>query len=50
MIFGDGVLLAPTAPGLGIDFEPGLVERFPFPPGLAERGSVLVTLPDLLLG
>lgn len=44
-VIRDGVLLAPTAPGLGIDFEPSLIERFPFPAGLAERGSGLVTLP-----
>lgn len=44
-VIRDGVLLAPTAPGLGIDFEPGLIERFPFPAGLAERGSGLVTIP-----
>ena len=45
-VIRDGVLLAPTAPGLGIDFAPGLIEHFPFPAGLAERGSGLVTLPD----
>ncbi len=38
----DGVLLAPTAPGLGIDFEPSLAERFAFTPGLAERASMIV--------
>ena len=42
----DGVLLAPTAPGLGIDFSPEMIEQFAFPPGLAERGSGLVTLPE----
>jgi D-galactarolactone cycloisomerase len=44
-VIRDGVLLAPTAPGLGIDFSPELIERFPFPAGLAERGSGLVTVP-----
>lgn len=44
-VIRDGVLLAPTAPGLGIDFAPEMIERFPFPAGLAERGSGLVTVP-----
>ncbi len=37
-----GHLLAPTVPGLGIHFEPGLNKRFPFPAGLAERASGLM--------
>jgi L-alanine-DL-glutamate epimerase-like enolase superfamily enzyme len=44
-VIRDGLLLAPTAPGLGIDFSPELAERFPFPAGLAERASGLVTVP-----
>jgi len=41
-IIRDGALLAPTAPGLGIDFEPALAERFAFTPGLAERASGMI--------
>jgi D-galactarolactone cycloisomerase len=40
----DGVLLAPTAPGLGIDFEPALAERFAVTPGLAERASGMIVV------
>ena len=41
----DGLLYAPTAPGLGFDFDAALAERFPFPPGLAERASGLMYVP-----
>ncbi|HMO57137.1 MAG TPA: mandelate racemase/muconate lactonizing enzyme family protein [Roseiflexaceae bacterium] len=41
----DGLLYAPTAPGLGFDFDAVLAERFPFPPGLAERASVVMVVP-----
>lgn len=37
-----GHLQVPTAPGLGIRFEPDLAKEFPFPPGLAERASGLM--------
>jgi len=40
----DGRLLAPTAPGLGIEFEPRLAEKFPYPAGIAERSSGLITV------
>jgi D-galactarolactone cycloisomerase len=39
-----GRLQVPGAPGLGIRFEPRLAEKFPFPPGLAERASGLITV------
>lgn len=39
-----GRLQVPNAPGLGIRFEPALAEKFPFPPGLAERASGLVNV------
>lgn len=38
----DGQLLAPTAPGLGIEFEPSLAAKFSFPAGTAERASGLM--------
>ncbi|MBP6508041.1 MAG: mandelate racemase/muconate lactonizing enzyme family protein [Opitutaceae bacterium] len=37
-----GRLLAPTAPGLGIEFDPRLTEKFPYPAGIAERASGLM--------
>ncbi|MGH2558680.1 MAG: mandelate racemase/muconate lactonizing enzyme family protein [Thermomicrobiales bacterium] len=41
----DGLLHAPTAPGLGIAFDPAMAQQFPFPPGLAERASGLMYVP-----
>jgi L-alanine-DL-glutamate epimerase-like enolase superfamily enzyme len=38
-----GALAAPTEPGLGIEFTPEMAKTFPFPPGLAERASGLMT-------
>lgn len=38
-VIRDGVIHAPTVPGLGIDFTPDIAERFPYPAGLAERAS-----------
>ena len=35
----DGCLSPPTEPGLGSKFSPEVRRRFPFPPGLAERAS-----------
>jgi L-alanine-DL-glutamate epimerase-like enolase superfamily enzyme len=45
LVIRDGLLHAPTAPGLGIAFDPALAARFPFPPGLAERASGMMTVP-----
>jgi D-galactarolactone cycloisomerase len=39
-----GALAAPTQPGLGIKFTPEIAKAFPFPPGLAERASGLMTV------
>jgi L-alanine-DL-glutamate epimerase-like enolase superfamily enzyme len=44
-VIKDGLLKAPTAPGLGISIDPKDLERFPFPPGLAERASGLMYVP-----
>jgi D-galactarolactone cycloisomerase len=44
-VIRDGLLFAPTAPGLGIDFAPALATRFPFIPGMAERASGLMVVP-----
>lgn len=44
-VIRDGELLAPTAPGLGFEFDAALAARFPFPPGLAERASGAIILP-----
>jgi L-alanine-DL-glutamate epimerase-like enolase superfamily enzyme len=44
-VIRDGLLHAPTAPGLGISFDSSIVEAFPFPPGLAERASGLMYVP-----
>lgn len=40
----DGMLLAPTVPGLGIEFDLKLIENFPFPAGIAERASGLMSV------
>jgi L-alanine-DL-glutamate epimerase-like enolase superfamily enzyme len=45
-VIRDGILQAPTAPGLGISFDPTMTERFPFPCGLAERASGLMYVPS----
>jgi L-alanine-DL-glutamate epimerase-like enolase superfamily enzyme len=44
-VIRDGVLHAPTAPGLGIAFDPSMAEKYPFPAGLAERASGLMHVP-----
>jgi L-alanine-DL-glutamate epimerase-like enolase superfamily enzyme len=44
-VIRDGLLHAPTAPGLGISFDPALAARFPFTPGLAERASGMMVIP-----
>jgi L-alanine-DL-glutamate epimerase-like enolase superfamily enzyme len=44
-VIKDGLLMAPTAPGLGISIDPKDLERFPFPAGLAERASGLMYVP-----
>jgi L-alanine-DL-glutamate epimerase-like enolase superfamily enzyme len=41
----DGVLHAPKAPGLGFEFDEQLAARFPFPAGLAERASGVISIP-----
>lgn len=38
----NGEIQAPTAPGLGINFDPALAEKFPYVEGLVERGSGLM--------
>lgn len=43
-VIRDGLLVAPAAPGLGIDFDPVLGERFPYTPDLDERASGMITL------
>jgi L-alanine-DL-glutamate epimerase-like enolase superfamily enzyme len=40
----NGDLVAPSAPGLGFEFDRALAERFPFQPGLAERASGLISI------
>lgn len=42
----DGMLHAPTAPGLGLRISPDIVERFPFRAGLAERASGMIVEKD----
>lgn len=44
-VIANGMLQAPTAPGLGIHFEPGMARHFPCHPGLAERASGLILCP-----
>ncbi len=39
-----GLLQAPTKPGLGIKFAPELAAKFPFPAGVAERASGLMSV------
>jgi L-alanine-DL-glutamate epimerase-like enolase superfamily enzyme len=40
-----GRLLAPTKPGLGVEFDPRLTRTFAYPPGLTERASGLISVP-----
>jgi L-alanine-DL-glutamate epimerase-like enolase superfamily enzyme len=42
----DGIIHAPTAPGLGIRFDPSMASRFPYTPELAERASGLIVLTE----
>lgn len=44
-VIRDGLLHAPTAPGLGIAFDPAIAKEFPFSPGLAERASGMIYVP-----
>ena len=40
----NGMLVVADAPGLGIQFDPGIAERFPWTPGLAERASGMIVV------
>lgn len=40
----EGRLQPPTKPGLGVDFDPALTRTFPYPPGIAERASGLMSV------
>lgn len=39
-----GLIRAPTAPGLGIRFDPSMVDRFPYSDDLPERASGLIVV------
>jgi L-alanine-DL-glutamate epimerase-like enolase superfamily enzyme len=44
-VMRDGLLQAPTAPGIGYELSDAVAARFPFPAGLAERASGVMFVP-----
>jgi L-alanine-DL-glutamate epimerase-like enolase superfamily enzyme len=44
-VMRDGLLHAPTAPGIGFELSDAVAAQFPFPAGLAERASGAMWLP-----